>query len=312
MDKETLSNYGWIVICVLVLAVMIALATPFGSYISSAVKSTTQGLFDVNKNALNSTGLINIGDQSFGEGGNGGTGQSPVIPENPSNPETTFTFTIDGTTYQAEEGMTWAQWCESGYNPNKYTCLAGARVITKDSNGNEITTIYSSTLSGGSVTLDDAEGNHRIIKDKSYQSVVANYPGITVLRASDHDFTIISEMGYTTYDDIANGLKNGQILAVLSGNKTFTAYNDCFVAVNIYIDGSTTPSVTTNVNIIPATQTISLSGIPETTQWYLADSNHNKTGSVLGTGTSLSYNLTKNTDFVLVLNHTYGHSGSGN
>lgn len=65
MDKETLSNYGWIVICVLVLAVMIALATPFGGYISTAVKSTTQGLFDTNKNALNSTGLINIGDQSF-------------------------------------------------------------------------------------------------------------------------------------------------------------------------------------------------------------------------------------------------------
>lgn len=65
MDKETLSNYGWIVICVLVLSVMIALATPFGDYISTAVKSTTQGLFDTNKNALNSTGLINIGDQSF-------------------------------------------------------------------------------------------------------------------------------------------------------------------------------------------------------------------------------------------------------
>ena len=65
MDKETLSNYGWIVICVLVLSVMIALATPFGGYISTAVKSTTQGLFDTNKNALNSTGLINIGDQSF-------------------------------------------------------------------------------------------------------------------------------------------------------------------------------------------------------------------------------------------------------
>ena len=30
MDKETLSNYGWVVICVLVLVVMIALATPFG------------------------------------------------------------------------------------------------------------------------------------------------------------------------------------------------------------------------------------------------------------------------------------------
>ena len=81
MDKETLSNYGWIVICVLVLAVMIALATPFGDYISTAVKSTTQGLFDTNKNALNSTGLINIGDQSFsdGTGDSGGGNQTTEV-----------------------------------------------------------------------------------------------------------------------------------------------------------------------------------------------------------------------------------------
>ena len=65
MDKETLSNYGWIVIAVMVLAVMIALATPFGTFVSSAIKSTTQGLFDVNQNALNSTGLINIEGQEF-------------------------------------------------------------------------------------------------------------------------------------------------------------------------------------------------------------------------------------------------------
>ena len=66
MDKETLSNYGWIVICVLVLAVMIALATPFGTFVSDAVKGTTQGLFDTNQKALNSTGLITMDDQSFG------------------------------------------------------------------------------------------------------------------------------------------------------------------------------------------------------------------------------------------------------
>jgi hypothetical protein len=65
MDKETLSNYGWIVICVLVLAVMIALATPFGSFVSEAVQSTTKGLFDVNHSALESTGLITIDDQEF-------------------------------------------------------------------------------------------------------------------------------------------------------------------------------------------------------------------------------------------------------
>ena len=53
MDKETLSNYGWVVICVLVLVVMIALATPFGKFIAEAVKSTTSGLFDASQKALN-------------------------------------------------------------------------------------------------------------------------------------------------------------------------------------------------------------------------------------------------------------------
>ena len=52
MDKETLSNYGWVVICVLVLVVMIALATPFGKFIADAVKNTTEALFGASKNAL--------------------------------------------------------------------------------------------------------------------------------------------------------------------------------------------------------------------------------------------------------------------
>jgi len=52
MDKETLSNYGWVVICVLVLVVMIALATPFGKFIAEAVKNTTKGLFDASHTAL--------------------------------------------------------------------------------------------------------------------------------------------------------------------------------------------------------------------------------------------------------------------
>ena len=52
MDKETLSNYGWVVICVLVLVVMIALATPFGKYIAEAVKNTTKSLFDASHKAM--------------------------------------------------------------------------------------------------------------------------------------------------------------------------------------------------------------------------------------------------------------------
>lgn len=147
MDKETLSNYGWIVICVLVLAVMLALATPFGTFVADAIKSTTQGLFDVNQNALNSTGLINIGGQSFGENGNGGAGDSgetpvvpgepetPVDPEEPNTPEVEFvTVRIYGDVSNSyvdatcPEGMTWAEFVASEYNTYGFK-MSGNKVL---------------------------------------------------------------------------------------------------------------------------------------------------------------------------------------
>ena len=129
MDKETLSNYGWIVICVLVLAVMIALATPFGSFVSQAVQSTTKGLFDVNKSALDSTGLINIDDQTFdvpdmnyGAENGGNIGETPVVPEKPEDNVILSSFSIqrlDGVieqTFTFEDGMTWEEFLKSDYN----------------------------------------------------------------------------------------------------------------------------------------------------------------------------------------------------
>ena len=80
MDKETLSNYGWVVIAILVLTIMIALATPFGTYIGNAVKSTTEGLFDVQQKALGAAGMV-IGNQSFEDSGNGecNTPEQPIV-----------------------------------------------------------------------------------------------------------------------------------------------------------------------------------------------------------------------------------------
>ncbi len=60
MDKETLSNYGWIVICVLVLAVMLAFATPFGTFIADGFKATYTGLFQTGDSALD-VGLNAVG-----------------------------------------------------------------------------------------------------------------------------------------------------------------------------------------------------------------------------------------------------------
>jgi hypothetical protein len=62
MDKETLSNYGWIVICTLVLAVMLALATPFGEFIRDGVWSTTNGLNDTLNKNMEIVGLNGSGD----------------------------------------------------------------------------------------------------------------------------------------------------------------------------------------------------------------------------------------------------------
>lgn len=55
MDKETLSNYGWIVVLVLILAVMMALAGPFGAFIADGFQATTAGFFYTNDNALTNT-----------------------------------------------------------------------------------------------------------------------------------------------------------------------------------------------------------------------------------------------------------------
>ena len=89
MDKETLSNYGWIVILVLVLAVMLALASPFGNFVATALKSTTQGLFDVNQNALDIAGIV-LPDQELTipnvDNGNGDVGGAEEFDWSKVNP----------------------------------------------------------------------------------------------------------------------------------------------------------------------------------------------------------------------------------
>ena len=71
MDKETLSNYGWIVILVLILAVLLALATPFGNFVAGAIKATTAGFFGVNESALGAAGITIPGQNFEDDGGNG-------------------------------------------------------------------------------------------------------------------------------------------------------------------------------------------------------------------------------------------------
>ena len=52
MDKSTLSNYGWIVIVTLVLAVMLALATPFGTFVGKGASNVIKTFVQSSDNAV--------------------------------------------------------------------------------------------------------------------------------------------------------------------------------------------------------------------------------------------------------------------
>ena len=63
MDKETLSNYGWIVVLMLVLSVMLAFATPFGDYVGNGVVSIARGFVGTGNTALSDDNIDNLGDK---------------------------------------------------------------------------------------------------------------------------------------------------------------------------------------------------------------------------------------------------------
>lgn len=157
MDKETLSNYGWIVICVLVMVVMIALATPFGTFVSGAVQSTTQGLFDVNHNALESTGLINIDDQTFdvpdmnhGAGNGGNAGEVTGITYNMTQGNDVDITSASDITFRSDADFTKFVSVKVDGNdvaPENYTVVSGSTVVTLKAD-------YVKTLANGTHTLD--------------------------------------------------------------------------------------------------------------------------------------------------------------
>lgn len=50
----------------------------------------------------------------------------------------TITFTIDGTSYEAEEGMTWAEWCESDYNTGGWKSGGSTYIYQEVSAGSNV------------------------------------------------------------------------------------------------------------------------------------------------------------------------------
>ena len=82
MDKQTTSNYGWVVVVIIIISILIGLATPFATAIKNGVVGATNGLVGHANNALKysfeehtweslggSSGSDNNGGSNTGNGG---------------------------------------------------------------------------------------------------------------------------------------------------------------------------------------------------------------------------------------------------
>ena len=151
MDKNTLSNYGWIVIAVLVLAVMIALATPFGKYIESGVRSTTAGLFDTSEKAMNVVGM-SAGEGKF-EDGYGETSTTNLPTKGKTLEDYTWAEVqqIVQAGKATEYGFSVGTTKSLTYNNNNYTAI----IIGLDQDGaNTATFMFTSSIGNHAMNND--------------------------------------------------------------------------------------------------------------------------------------------------------------
>ena len=63
MDKQTLSHYGWIIVMVLTLSVMLAFATPLGQYIGRGVSNFAIAMGIINDGAVEEDNIEKLGDE---------------------------------------------------------------------------------------------------------------------------------------------------------------------------------------------------------------------------------------------------------
>lgn len=66
MDKKTISQYGWMIVISLILAVMLAFATPLGTYIGDGVVSIAQGFVGTQNESLDEENVQNKIDEYEG------------------------------------------------------------------------------------------------------------------------------------------------------------------------------------------------------------------------------------------------------
>jgi hypothetical protein len=231
MDKETLSNYGWIIILVLILAVLLALASPFGLFISDAIKGATGGFWDVNSKALNTAG-IDTGNVGFPakcgiKGHYQGDGKEHEVAVTECN---------SGHTYTCE--------CENGWKiPDGGKYYIG------------VTNRYLNNYSGATKTYNEGEklpcgyvpvdGDIFVLGDYEYR--YNYYPNSSPKYWYDFDKTLQNGWGVAVLDDTKTTY--GEILESIA-SKPITSVSGTFMnCTNL----TTSPKIPNSVKLMDST-----------------------------------------------------------
>ena len=65
MEKHTLSHYGWVVILILILCLLISLATPFGTFVKESALKATRSFVNLTYNTLGLEKPLEDGSEYF-------------------------------------------------------------------------------------------------------------------------------------------------------------------------------------------------------------------------------------------------------
>ena len=172
MDKQTLSNYGWVIILTLVLAVMLALATPFGTYVGDGVVSIVRGYTQTSDTVIDEEN-ISAKSQQW---------------ENILYDKTLFFGDVnqDGTV-NSDDGVLVLQYTQfpDDYLPSGMTKELFERIADVNMDGfvtdadAEMISSHSSTFPAANVLYGDFNGDGKITNDDSvavlYFSYFSNY-----------------------------------------------------------------------------------------------------------------------------------------
>ena len=217
MDKHTLSQYGWVVSVILVLAIMISLATPFASVLSNGFKGAVNDFKDTGSGVLDNLGGaedfgdLNIGGGNHGDGGMENTGPVILDGQNQSFHKlapSALTFrssaNIDDFTEVKVNGET--------VDPANYTLTEGSTVITfsidylqtLDAGAQEVAIVSKTGSPSADFDVIEPEVNeHGFYYNQPYTAYVNMYSSDVAFFLRDNntlDLIVISPNTTTTAD----------------------------------------------------------------------------------------------------------------